>query len=151
SGTGVKQSTDGGQTWRSILTSATPVVNTALGTTGAVGQVIVALAPPLSPANPAGIQVLYVCVEMCGSGVQILPNPVPIFRSTDQGTNWTQVAAAGLSGGNVQTYCGFTLEMGVDPASPGDGVNDIIYWGALGQFKSSNSGATFSPIDAGHA
>src|SRR5260221_9443759 len=151
SGLGVKQSTDGGQSWTPILTSATPVVNTALTVSGSVGEVIVCLAPPVSPPNAAGIQVIYVCVEMCSGSIQILPTPVPIFRSTDQGANWTQVAAAGLSRGGVQTYCGYTLEMGVDPASPGDGVNDILYWGALGQFKSSNSGATFSSIDAGHA
>ncbi len=147
SGLGVVRSLDGGQTWKSILTSATTVVNTALTTTGSITSVIVALAPPAATPNPAGVQVIYVCLDVAGG----VPNPVPIFLSTDQGTNWTQVAAAGLSGGGVQTYQGYTLDMGVDPASPGDGVNDIIYWGALGQFKSANSGASFSAIDAGHA
>ena len=64
-GVGVVQSTDGGRNWHAILNAATPAVAAAL-TGGGFGKVVVALAPPASPASPAGIQVLY--ATMVGTG-----------------------------------------------------------------------------------
>src|SRR6266516_390316 len=60
-GRGVFQSTNGGANWNPLLTAATPVVAGALGgAPGAgIGKAIVDLAPPTSPPNAAGIQVLY--------------------------------------------------------------------------------------------
>jgi len=54
---GIRRSTDGGQTWTQILSTATPAVAAVLAG-GGIGQVLVDLAPPTSPANPNGIQVL---------------------------------------------------------------------------------------------
>jgi hypothetical protein len=142
-GTGVFRSTDGGLTFSQVLSAATPVVATAVGT-GGFGRVVVALAPPTSPANVNGVQVLY--VTMSGSGTA--PDPVGVFVSKDQGATWTQQAATGVSG---TTYGGYALEMAVDPASPGDGSNDVIYFGCQNQFKSSDSGATFAGLSVGHA
>ncbi len=151
SGLGVVQSQDGGLTWTSILTTATPAVSAAMPPPCSLVSVFAALAPPAAVPNPAGIQVIYAALDVVTNGAPGPLSPVPIFKSTDQGTTWTQVTATGLSGGSVQTYQGYILTMGVDPASPGDGVNDIIYWAALGQFKSTDSGANFSSINAGHA
>jgi hypothetical protein len=33
----------------------------------------------------------------------------------------------------LNTQGGYSFYMAVDPASPGDGINDIIYFGAVGQ------------------
>ncbi len=151
SGLGVVRSSDGGHTWTSILTTATPAVSAAMPPPCSLVSVFAALAPLASVPNPAGIQVIYVALDVVTNNAPGSPSPVPIFESTDQGSTWTQVAAAGLSGGGIQTYQGYTLTMGVDPASPGDGVNDIIYWASLSQYKSVNSGASFSSINAGHA
>ena len=41
--------------------------------------------------------------------------------------------------------------MAVDPASPGDGVNDIIYVGCVGQGRSADSGANFTGLGGLHA
>ena len=49
-GVGVVQSTDGGRNWHAILNAATPAVAAAL-TGGGFGKVVVALAPPASPAK----------------------------------------------------------------------------------------------------
>ena len=39
--------------------------------------------------------------------------------------------------------------MDIDPASPGDGANDILYFGAVGLARSDDSGATFTNISNG--
>jgi hypothetical protein len=40
--------------------------------------------------------------------------------------------------------------MAVDPASSGDGINDIIYFGAVGQARSTDSGLTFTALSGLH-
>jgi photosystem II stability/assembly factor-like uncharacterized protein len=145
SGRGVFRTNDGGQTWTQILSASTPVVAAAIGPTPAgFGKAIVALAPPTNPANPGGIQVLYVTLQGTGGA----PDPVGVFQSTNQGGTWTQRAAAGMP---TNTQGGYSFHMGVDPASPGDGLNDIIYLGAVGQRRSTDSGATFVSIPVLHA
>jgi len=142
-GSGVFRSTDGGLHWAPILTTATPAVAAVLAG-GGFSKVVAALAPPTSPANPAGIQVLY--ATMVGTGGA--PDPVGVFLSTDQGNTWTAQAAAGLPG---TTYGGYSFHMAVDPASPGDGVGDIIYYGTLSQGRSINAGASFVGLGGLHA
>jgi hypothetical protein len=61
SGSGVFRSNDGALNFNQILSAATPAVNTALaGST--FTRVVVALAPPTSPADVDvdGVQVIYV-------------------------------------------------------------------------------------------
>ena len=138
---GIFQSTDGGQNWTRILSAATPAVAAAVGT-GGFGRLIVDLAPPTSPPHAGGIQVLYVTMEGTGAA----PDPVGLFESTDQGGTWTKRTGTGLPG---NTQGGFSMAMGVDPASPGDGANDIIYVGMVGYAKSVNSGNTFAALGGG--
>ncbi|MBV9363047.1 MAG: choice-of-anchor D domain-containing protein [Solirubrobacterales bacterium] len=143
-GQGVFKSTDGGATFTQVLSGTTPAVAAALGGGGFV-RVVVALAPPASPPDLKGVQVIYVTMS-AGYGA---PNdPVGVFISKDQGQTWTRQNASGVSG---TTYGGYALDMAVDPASPGDGSNDVIYLGCLNQFKSTDSGATFSGLSVGHA
>jgi hypothetical protein len=142
SATGVRESTDGGQTWTQVLSATTPAVAAALPSGGGIGQVLVALAPPTSPANPNGIQVLYASMEGTGGA----PDPVGLFRSTDQGGTWNEQASTGIA---TRTQGGYSFAMGVDPASPGDGNNDIIYLSAVGGTKSTDSGNTFSAVGPG--
>ncbi len=166
-GGGVFRSNDGGQTWTAILTAATTVVATELntaGTTGgparSAGKFIVALAPPTSPPALSGIQVLYVTIE--GRPLNRprqatdAPDPIGVFRTTDQGLTWTLQTPhnAGIPPGvgmPLNTQGGYSFHMAVDPASPGDGVNDIIYLGAVGQARSTDSGATFTGLTGLHA
>jgi hypothetical protein len=145
SGRGVFRSNDGGQNWTQILSGSTPAVATAVGPSpNGFRKVIVALAPPTSPPNPGGVRVLYVTLQGTGGA----SDPVGVFISTDQGGSWTQQAAAGMP---TNTQGGYSFHMAVDPASPGDGANDIIYFGTVGQAKSVNSGASFSSIPVLHA
>jgi photosystem II stability/assembly factor-like uncharacterized protein len=143
---GVFQSTNGGANWNPILTAATPVVATALGgAPGAgIGKAIVDLAPPTSPPNSAGIQVLYASLQGTGGA----PDVVGLFLSTNQGVNWTQRAAAGMPSG---TQGGYSFHFAVDPGSPGDGANDRIFFGVVGQARSTNSGASFTGLSGLHA
>jgi hypothetical protein len=144
SSSGVFRSVDGGRTFKQTLSATTPVVQTALAGKGFT-RVVVALAPPASPANVNGVQVIY--VTMAGTYNSTV-DPVGLFLSTDQGINWVQQTATNVSG---TTYGGYSLDMAVDPASPGDGINDTIYFGCQNQFSSTNSGGLFAPISVGHA
>lgn len=145
SGRGVFRSNDGGQNWAQILSLATPVVAAAVGPAPAgFNKVVVDIAPPTSPLNPGGIQVLYVSLEGSGGA----PDPVGLFMSTDQGATWTQRAAAGMPTG---TQGGYSFHMAVDPGSPGDGANDTIYFGTVGQARSNDSGANFTAMSGLHA
>ena len=146
SGQGVFRSNNGGRTFTQTLSAATPAVNTALGVGGAFTRVVVALAPPTSPPNVKGVQVLYVALAGTYSGPPA--DPIGVFMSTDQGGTWTKRGGAGLSG---TTYGGYALHMAVDPTSPGDGSTDILFYGCQNQFKSTDSGATFSGLSVGHA
>jgi photosystem II stability/assembly factor-like uncharacterized protein len=144
---GVRQSTNGGQTWTQILNAATPAVAALLPPNSTIGQTLVDLAPPTSPPNAGGIQVLYASMEgfctMSGCGV---PDPVGFFRSTDQGATWNAQTATGIPS---NTQGGYSFAFSVDPASPGDGTNDIVYLGAVGYAKSTDSGNNFAAIGAG--
>jgi protein involved in polysaccharide export with SLBB domain len=134
---GVFQSTNSGASFTQNLALAT-----LLGASSFV-RVVVALAPPTPVPNVNGIQVLYVAI----SGPYGDTNPVGVFISTNQGTNWTQQAAAGLSG---TSYGGYAFDMAVDPASPGDGSLDTLYLGNVNQWRSTDSGANFSAKNANH-
>lgn len=167
-GNGIFQSNDGGQTWASpILSGATTVVATELNTAGtpggparSVGKFIIALAPPTSSPAAGGVQVLYATIE--GRPLNRprqptdAPDPIGVFRSTDQGLTWTLQTPhnAGIppaTGMPLNTQGGYSFHMAVDPASPGDGINDIIYFGAVGQARSTDSGLTFTPLTGLHA
>jgi hypothetical protein len=141
------QSTDGGSNWTQILSGATPAVAAAITppTTG-WSKVIIAIPPPTSPPNPAGIQVLYATIE--GTGPSGSKDPLGVFISTNQGATWKQQAAGGMP---TNSQGGYSFHMAVDPASPGDGVNDIIYFGTVSQAKSINSGVSFLPLNIEHA
>jgi len=148
-------STNGGQNWTQVLNSATSVVAAALATHVAappakapsIGKVAVALAPPAASPNPAGVQVVYVTIE--GRGGNFIPSPytpiLGIFQTTNQGGTWNQRSATGIG----QCQCFYTNTIAVDPASPGDGSNDIILWGGTNSFRSTDSGSTFSDVTNG--
>jgi photosystem II stability/assembly factor-like uncharacterized protein len=164
---GVFRSNDGGQTWTSILSGATPVVANELNSAGilggparSVGKFIVALAPPTSPPTLGGIQVLYATME--GRPLNRprkptdAPDPVGVFRSVDQGASWTLQTPPGSgippgTGMPLNTQGGYSFHMAVDPASPGDGLKDVIYIGAVGQARSTDSGQTFAALSGLHA
>jgi len=155
---GIFQSTDGGLNWTQILSGTTPVVANALCPTPpcsparSVGKFIVALAPPTSPPNPAGVQVLYATME--GRPVNRpplptdAPDPVGLFVSTNRGVTWTRQAANNMP---TRTQGGYSFHMAIDPASPGDGANDIIYFGCVGQARSTDSGVNFTGLTGLHA
>jgi Abnormal spindle-like microcephaly-assoc'd, ASPM-SPD-2-Hydin len=144
SGTGVVRSNDGGQTWNPFLNGTNAVVAAAIGAAPrGFGKVIVALPPPAAPPSPNGIQVIYVTFEGTGGA----PDPVGLFLTTNQGTSWTQQAATAMPTG---TQGGYSFHMAIDPASPGNGTSDIIYFGAVNQAVSTNSGTSFTAITGVH-
>ena len=142
---GVLKSTDGGQNWMPVLTPSTPAL-AAVAPAG-IQKTMVALAPVATPPNPAG-PVIYVSVQLTGGLLHL------IFENTNGGAqaNWIQKNAQVIisaNGFNSLQGGGFS-DMIVDPASPGDGVNDLIYWGGLSQFLSNDSATTFNEIGQIH-
>ncbi|MEX0277502.1 MAG: choice-of-anchor D domain-containing protein [Ruegeria sp.] len=145
SGQGVSQSTDGGANWAPVMTAATPAVAAVLGGGVVMGQVLARLAPPTSPPAAGGIQVIYAVIAHAVRGST--PDPIALFMSTDQGATWTQQAAAGAAA--ATTFAGYCMTLAIDPASPGDGANDILFWGTQNQVRSADSGASFTNISGG--
>ena len=141
SGNGVFRSNDGGVNWTRILDRNTPAVQAAVGS-GGIGKVVVDIAPPISPPNPAGVQVIYVSPQGTGGAL----DPVGVFISTNQGATWSQQTGTNMP---TRTQGGYSFHMAVDPGSPGDGVNDVIYIGCVGQGRSDDSGNTFTAIHPG--
>lgn len=129
-GSGVFRSTDSGANWTSVLSLP-----------AAAQKVIARLAPSTSPPAANGVQVLYACAGASGG-----TDPLGFWVSTDAGANWTQQTATSLP---VVTYSGYCLAVAVDPSSPGDGANDVIYVGTRDQGVTTNSGVSFTAIGAG--
>ena len=148
SGHGVFQSTDGGKRWTRILSKNTDAVADALSAVSgaAMTQVVLDLAPPASPPAAGGIQVIYVAI----AGSTKALDPVGLFASTDQGRTWSQQAASGMSALGT-TQSGFCLALGVDPASPGDGANDVLFLGCVGQGRSTDSGRNITQLAGLHS
>jgi len=151
-GVGIKRSIDGGNNWAQVLNTTTPAVATQLAAhSGAgIGKIQVSLAP--SVGNAAGVQVVYATIEGTGGDFPIPNDPytniLGIFETTDQGVTWTfQGTGPNLAGGVCQ--CFYTNTLAVDPGSPGDGINDILYWGGTDTWKSVNSGVSFADITNG--
>ena len=146
---GVFQSTDGGQSWTQVLSNTTPAVAAALAAVpGAkMGQVVLDLAPPTSPPATGGIQVIYVAIAVSTSAL----DTVWLFVSTDQGRTWSQQAVSGMSTRKLKTQLGFCMALAVDPASPGDGANDVLFLGCVGQGRSTDSGQNFTPLAGLHS
>ena len=88
---------------------------------------------------------IYVSLEGTGAGVN---DPVGLFLSTNQGATWTQRTATNMP---TNSQGGYSFHMAVDPASPGDGATDIIYFGTVGQARSTDSGNSFTALSGIHA
>jgi hypothetical protein len=154
-GSGIFRSNDGGVTWTQVLSSTTGAVANALAghvlpppaALPSIGKVAIALAPPAAAPNPAGVQVIYATLE--GKGGNFIANPyypiLGIFESTDQGATWTQRTANNIG----QCQCFYTNTIAIDPNSPGDGANDVVYWGGTNTFRSADSGSNFTDITNG--
>ena len=141
-GNGVFRSNDGGASFTQTLSPTTPVLSSAVGS-NSIGRVAVALAPATNPADVNGIQVIYTAI----SAGYNQPDPIGLFLSIDQGGTWTKLTATGISG---TTYGGYAMDIAVDPASPGDGQHDTVFYGCQNQFISTDAGGTFSSINVGH-
>ncbi|MGC2444723.1 choice-of-anchor D domain-containing protein [Candidatus Binatus sp.] len=151
-GVGIKRSIDGGNNWSQVLNSLTPAVATQLAAHGGagIGKVQVSLAP--SVGNAAGVQVIYANIEGTGGNFPIVGSPytnfLGIFETQDQGVTWTFQGTGPTSAGGV-CQCNYTNTLAVDPGSPGDGVNDVLYWGGTDTWRSGNSGVSFSDVTNG--
>jgi hypothetical protein len=145
---GVLKSTDGGKSWTEVLKPSTVTTEAPNG----FYKVMVALAPPATPPNMAG-PVVYASLQLNDAASKNLLHV--IFRNTNGGMegDWEKRDGQVLTFLNSdlsQLFGGGFSDMVVDPASPGDGSNDRIYWGGLSQYLSTDSGDTFDEIGQVH-
>jgi photosystem II stability/assembly factor-like uncharacterized protein len=138
--TGILKSVNGGQSWSTVLDKNTPAVSALLTGNRTTAWSVPALAPPISPPNAGGVLVLYASVNLTDS------RGMELFESTDQGAHWTWRAAQGLDNVAGPGSSGDSPEMMVDPASPGDGLHDVLYWGGVAEYRSSDSAQSFADI-----
>jgi hypothetical protein len=151
---GVWKTSDGGATWTQVLSTGTAAVasrltahNTSTSNAG-IGKVAVTLAPvTINNPNPSLGPPIYITIE--GNGGDFIPTPytqiLGIFESVDGGTTWTTKN----TGAALQCQCFYTNTIAADPGSSGDGSTDIVYWGGTNEFRSADSGATFSDVTNG--
>jgi len=128
---GVMKSTDGGVTWVNSLVPPLPGLPAV--TSSQVARVSVALVP----RNP---QIVYAAL----AGTNGAPDPMGIFVSTNGGATWQNRSSTFESPGQPDTQQGYALSLAVDPASPGDGENDVLLYGGTEQFRSTNGGGFFA-------
>lgn len=99
-----------------------------------------------TPANPLGRidiaiapsndQVIYAQVAAINAAS---PNILGVWRSTDAGTNWTQVTTGDVSGAGTQSW--YNAGLTVSPTDP----NTVIL-SALNTFRSTTGGSAFANI-----
>jgi hypothetical protein len=145
-GQGIFKSTDGGQIWSSVLANPATTITS------------LAYAPPSASPSPGGVQVVYAALGGNGTnatGTNASSDPIGVFVSTDAGQTWLNqhpVFNSGRSdtgGGTSLSVPGYTLALGVDPSSPGDGVHDVLYYASFNYFISTDSGSEFFNITDG--
>ncbi|HEX7282173.1 MAG TPA: hypothetical protein VF239_08960 [Vicinamibacterales bacterium] len=116
SSAGIYKTIDGGATWTKLTT---PI-------TGSIGRINIAI----SQSSP---QTLYASAEnLATSGL------AGIYRTNDRGVTWTQLPPSSAS---CASQCWYDMHIFVDPTNP-----EIVYFGGLLLYKSTNGGQTFAAI-----
>ena len=122
----VFKSTDAGATWSQADAAGTSTLPTGIG----VGRVAIAIAP-------SDTSILFALIEDEGAG----PNPgslLGVFRSTDAGKNWTQVANPDTPNRFCGGQCWYDLDLRVSPADPA-----TLFAGGFYVYRSTDSGNTW--------
>ncbi|MDQ6703967.1 MAG: hypothetical protein M3Z96_13245 [Pseudomonadota bacterium] len=117
SSSGVYKSTNGGASW-SKLGGGLPAAN--------VGRISLAI----SRSAPA---TLYASFSDSSSG-----GLLGVFKTTNGGATWTQLAATGAS---CASQCWYDMYLAVDPTNA-----NTVYFGGFSIYKSTNGGASFANI-----
>lgn len=119
---GVYRSADGGDTW-TLLAAGFPAAE--------VGRIALAIAPS-SPAT------LFAAVQDAFGGTGNNGALLGIWKTVDAGASWAQLTGINVSCNN---QCWYDLVMTVDPQNA-----DIVYFGGVGLYRSTNGGQRFSSI-----
>ena len=113
------KSSDGGITWNRLTNGLPP-------SAGRIGLAI-------APSNPS---VLYTIIED-----EITKGLKGVYKTTDAGSNWTQVSSTGI---NSVAYMWWFGKIAVDPTN-----ENIVYVPAFDSHKSTNGGNSWSDVFVG--
>jgi len=106
---------------------------------GAGGENFNVVYADLCPLNPSRLYVLL----LSGGG-----NFSAIYTSGSPSTVWSQVAVAGSHPDTAYGFYPFfgvyDFAFAVAPNSPGDGLNDVLFFGGLGFWRSKDGGRTWT-------
>lgn len=115
------------------------------GTAGAtnIGRIEIAIAP----TDP---DILY---AMAGSSVNLSGGVVGVWKTTNGGDSWTQVAApANVSANGCANATAGGAQMWYDAALKVNPVNpDVVIMSAVDMFRSTNGGASFTDVTCGYS
>lgn len=124
---GVYKSTNRGASW-TRLTTGLPTAD--------VGRINLTI----FSSDP---RILFATIQNDFGGSGVSGSLLGIFKTTDGGASWTQVAATGATCGS-NNQCWYDMIVAVHPTNA-----NIVYFGAVDLFKSTNGGASFSRIMGG--
>jgi hypothetical protein len=114
---GVHKSIDGGDTWNRMATGFAP---------GSLFRINLDIAPSSPQTLFAGV--------VDGNDIT---NLLGVYTTVDGASTWSKVTATGLS----CTQCWYDMFVSVHPTDP-----STVYFGAVGLYKSTDAGVTFSRI-----
>lgn len=114
---GIYKSVNNGVTWTK-LAGGLPAAN--------LGRIVLSVAPS-APST------IYAAVQNSAT-FQLLG----IFKSTDSGTSWAQLAATGAS---CSTQCWYDIHVTASPASA-----NTVFFGGVNLYKSTDGGQTFAEV-----
>ena len=155
---GPYKSTDGGATWLATQTAGLPSFPSATALAIDPGNPLVVYAGMINgglyktidggaswssvPVALSGAAVFSIAFDPSTPSTIYLGSGNSVFKSTDNGSTWTQLTNFGIPGTpNVRT-------LAIDPTNPA-----IIYAGTFGSgtFKTTNGGSSWTAINAGMA
>jgi hypothetical protein len=132
-GQGVFHATDPAGPWQNLNSLG---IGLPVHTSSPLAENFTGILVDLCPRQPDRVYALNMAVDAQGNDIT-----GSLYTAASPLTNWAQVSSAALP---QPGYGYYDLSFAVAPNSPGDGVNDILFFGGLGVSRSVDAGRTWT-------